>query len=163
MACNRCNCHFSFWAIFCPPPLPPFHNSLKNGNFQKKRKHMEMSSFYTSAPKIMIIWYAVPEIWHVMYVIIFHFGLSFALLPPPPPLTCLKNENFKKMKKKHLEISSFYPIVPKIMIIWCTVPEIWCVVDQSSTNLIFACTDFRACKMALHARLCMQNNVWIKQ
>ena len=45
-----------------------------------------MSSFNTSVPKIMIIWYTIPEIWHVtdgqMYIIvIFHFGLFFALLP----------------------------------------------------------------------------------
>ena len=40
-----------------------------------------------------------------------------------------KNQNLKKMKKKHLEISSFYIDVPKIMIRWCTVPEIWCVTD----------------------------------
>ena len=42
---------------------------------------MEMSSFYTSVPKIMVIWYTVPGIWHVTDVIvIFHFGLFFALL-----------------------------------------------------------------------------------
>ena len=56
-----------------------------------------MSSFYTSAPKIMIICNTVPEIWHMTDVIvIFHFGLFFALLPPP---NSPKNQNFKKMKK----------------------------------------------------------------
>ena len=40
-----------------------------------------------------------------------------------------KNQNFEKMKKnktkkKHQEISSFYTIVPKIMIRCYTVPEI---------------------------------------
>ena len=34
---------------------------------------------------------------------------------------------------------------------------------QHSTNFIFACTDFGACKMVLHARSCMQNYVYIKQ
>ena len=43
----------------------------------------------------MIIGFTVPEIWHVTNVIIFHFGQSFALLPPNSP----KNKNFKKMKK----------------------------------------------------------------
>ena len=33
---------------------------------------------------------------HMTDVIIFHFGLFFALYPPNSP----KNENFKKMKKK---------------------------------------------------------------
>ena len=35
------------------------------------KKHLEISPFYTSAPKIMIICYIVPEIWHVTYVILF--------------------------------------------------------------------------------------------
>ena len=44
----------------------------------------------------MIICFTVPEIWCVIDVIvIFHFGLSFALLPPINP----KNKNFTKMKK----------------------------------------------------------------
>ena len=45
----------------------------------------------------MIIWYTVPVIWHMTDVVIFNFGLFFAL---SPPLTLPKNENFKKMKKK---------------------------------------------------------------
>ena len=63
----------------------------------------------------MIICYFVAEIWHVTNVIvIFHFELFFALL---------------KKWKKHLQISSFYICVPKFMIRWCTVPEIWCPTD----------------------------------
>ena len=73
----------------------------------------------------MIIWYTVPVIWHMTDVVIFNFGLFFAL---SPPLTLPKNENFKKMKK-NLEISSFYISLPKIMIIWNTVPEIWHMTD----------------------------------
>ena len=74
---------------------------------------MEISSFYNSAPKIMIICYTVPEIWGMPDVIlIFHLGLFFC---PFTPLKNLINENFKKMKKKHLEISSFYTNVHKIM------------------------------------------------
>ena len=50
-------------------------------------------------------------------------------LPFYPP-NSLKNQNFEKMKKKKpLEISSFYICVPKIIIRWCTVPEICCVMD----------------------------------
>ena len=41
---------------------------------------------------------------------------------------------FWKNKEKHLEISSFYPCVPKIMIRWCTVPEIWCMMDGEMDN-----------------------------
>ena len=124
MVCGRCN-YFSFWAIFCP--FTP-HTCPKNENFKITKKHQEISSFCTSVLKILIIWYTVPEIWHVTDVIvIFYFGLFFALLPP---LTAQKS-NFQKIekKKKQLEISSFYTWVPKIMIRWCTVPEIWCVTD----------------------------------
>ena len=92
MARYVCNCYFSFWAIFCP--FDP--NSPKNKNFEGMKKHLEISSFYTSVPKIMIICHTVPEIWCVTGVIvIFHFGLFFALLHPCSP----KNKNFKKMKK----------------------------------------------------------------
>ena len=62
----------------------------------KMRKPLEISSFYTSVPKIMTICYTVPEIWQVTHVIfIFHFGLFFALLSPNSP----KDQNLKKMKK----------------------------------------------------------------
>ena len=42
-----------------------------------------------------------------------------------------KNKNFEKWKNL-LEISSFYSCVPKITIIWCTVPEI-----RSESDRIF--------------------------
>ena len=74
----------------------------------------------------MIICYTVPEISCMTDVIvIFDFGLFFALLPPNSP----KNINFKEMKKKPLEILSFYTSVQKMMIISYTVPEIWHVID----------------------------------
>ena len=83
MECDR-QIFFSFWTIFCPfTPKNP-----ENQNFEKMKKTTgdTLSSFYTSVPKFMIICYTVPEIWHMTDVIvIFHFGLSFTLLPPPPP------------------------------------------------------------------------------
>ena len=92
MVRDRCS-YFSFWVIFCPfTPL-----IARKINIKKKRQNpLEISSFHTSVPKIMIICYTVPEIWHVTDVIvIFHFGLFFALSPP----NSLKNQNLKKMKK----------------------------------------------------------------
>ena len=78
MACDRCN-YFSFWTIFCPfTPLTARKMKIK----KKRKKLREILSFYTRVPKIMIIWYTVPEIWPVTDVIVFHFGLFFALLPP---------------------------------------------------------------------------------
>ena len=80
MACNRFNCYFSFWTIFYP------FTSLtaqKIKIFKKWKKHLEISSFYTSVPKIMIICYSVPETWHVADVtVIFHLRLFFALSTP---------------------------------------------------------------------------------
>ena len=55
-------------------------------------QNLEISSFYTLVPKIMIICYTAPEIWCVTNGIIFHFGLSFTLPKSP------KNQNFKEMK-----------------------------------------------------------------
>ena len=72
------------------------------------KKSLEISSFYTSAPKLMIICYTVHKIWCVTDVIvIFHFELFFALLPNPTPP----------------------PFPPNFMIRWYTVPEIWCLAD----------------------------------
>ena len=57
MACDGCNCYFSFWAIFC------LSNSPKIKISQKWKQLLEISSFYTCAPKIMIWWCTIPEIW----------------------------------------------------------------------------------------------------
>ena len=52
----------------------------------------------------------------------------WAIFSPFTSLTCPKNGNFKKMRKTpgDIIISSW---VPKIMIRWCPVPEIWCATD----------------------------------
>ena len=74
--------YFLFWAIFCPFTTL---TAWKIKIFKKRKKDLE-TLFYTSVPKIMIICYTVPEIWHVTYVIvIFHFGLFFL------PLNSAKN------------------------------------------------------------------------
>ena len=80
-----------FRAIFCP------FNPLKTRKIKILKKseiHLEISSFYTSVPKIKIICSTVLEIWCMMDVIIFHFGLFFALsFPLPPTSNCPKNLN----------------------------------------------------------------------
>ena len=84
------NCYFSFWAIFCP--LTPLTQKIIFLFFFFKKKPLEISSFYTSVPKVMIICYTVPKIWCMMDVIfIFHFGLFFALLPQHPEIWCTKD------------------------------------------------------------------------
>ena len=62
MVRDRCNCYFSFWAIFCPfTPL----TAQKINILQKWKKCLKISSFYICVPKIMIRWCTVPEIWCV--------------------------------------------------------------------------------------------------
>ena len=59
MACDGCNCYFSFWAIFCPS------TSLTAQKIKiswKSKKVLEISSSHTCVPKIMIRWCSVPEI-----------------------------------------------------------------------------------------------------
>ena len=113
----------SFWAIFYPftPLTTPKIKILK-----KLKKFLEISSFYSCVPQITIIWRMVPEILSATDRIFSHSGLFFALLPKQPENIILKKW------KKHLEISSLYTSVPKIMIICYIVPEIWRV-----TNVIF--------------------------
>ena len=75
--CNK----FSFWANFCSFTAL---TARKIKVFEKWKKHLEISSFYTSIPKIMVICYTVPEIWCVTDVlVVFHLGyfLSFKPLP----------------------------------------------------------------------------------
>ena len=57
-----------------------------------------------------------------------HFGPFFALLPPPT-----RKIKILKKGKKQLQMSSFYICVPKMMIIWCMIPEI-----RSATKITFS-------------------------
>ena len=72
-----------------------------------------------------IIWYMVPEISTATDRF---FLSSWTICCPFTPLTARKIKISEKWKK-HLEISSFYTIAPKLMIIGYTVREIWCVMD----------------------------------
>ena len=66
-----------YFLHFYPPDSP------KNRNLKRMKKTLEVSLFYTSVPKIMIICYTVPEVWHMMDVTVaFYFGLFFSLLLP---------------------------------------------------------------------------------
>ena len=75
----------SFWTIFCSF-TPPTTQKIKI--LKKMKKHLKISSFYTSVPKIIIICYTVPEIWRVTDVIVF-FILGYFL--PFHLLNSLKN------------------------------------------------------------------------
>ena len=116
-------CHFGlFFAIFFTPVTA---QKIKIYIKEKRKKMPGYIIILHKCTKIIIQDYTVPEIWHMMDVIIFHFGLSFALLLPKK----LKfKKKLKKKKKKHLEIS-FYTSVPKIMTICYTILEIWHVTN----------------------------------
>ena len=58
------------------------------------------------------------------------YSSFWAIFCPFTPLTTQKIKILILIKwRKCLETSSFYICVPKIMIRWCTVPEIWYVKD----------------------------------
>ena len=113
----------SSWAIFHSfTPLKT--RKMTISKMKKTLNKMEVSSFYTSVPKTIIIRH-VPEIRHVMDVIaIFILGYTFPFYFPNSP----KTWKFQNNEKKRLEISSFFTNVPKIIICY-TVPEIWCLMD----------------------------------
>ena len=92
-----------FWTAFCRfTPLATWKiKILKNW-----KKLMEISSFYTSISKIIIICYTVLEIWRMTDVIIFHFGPLFCTFTP---LTT------RKMKFKRDEQSTWrYHYFPQV-------------------------------------------------
>ena len=141
---------FHFELFFCSfTPLTTRNMKIST----KMRKPLEIISFYTSVPKIMIICYTVPKMWQVTHVIfIFHFGLFFALLSPNSP----KDQNLKKMKKmprdiimlhmhtkNHNHMRQFwrchhFKLVQQKTIKWCMcmLTQIW-----SATDII--CCHFR--------------------
>ena len=70
--CDRCNFYFSFWAIIClhfqllfalPPPSPFLITQKIKIKKKNEKKCLEISSFYTCVPKIMITWCTIPETW----------------------------------------------------------------------------------------------------
>ena len=115
MVCDGCN-YFSFWAIFCP------FTTLTTRKIKMKNK---------TKPGDIILHKCTKNHDHMLYCswdvahdrcnCYFSLWGNFCHFTP---LTAQKIKIFKKWKK-HLEISSFNICVPKIMIRWYTVPEIW--------------------------------------
>ena len=122
MVCDRCNCYFSFWDIFCL--FTP----------QTTQKIKILKKLKKSPRDIIILKICTKNYDQMMYGSwdMMHDGCNYfsvwAIFCPFTPLTTQKIKILKKWIPC-LEISSFYIRVPKIMIRWCTVPEIWCVTD----------------------------------
>ena len=76
--------------------------------------------------------------WDIDVIVIFHFGIFFALQRPK------KIKHFLKIEKKKtpgdMEISLFYTCAPKIMIRWYMILEIWCATDGWTDGQIDGCT-----------------------
>ena len=97
---------FHFGLFFTLLPL----TDRKIKNSRKWKKGLEISSFYTIVPKIMIKCYTVPEICHMADVTYFSFWTIFCCYPP----NSLKNQNFKKMKKKAWRYHHFTHVSQKL-------------------------------------------------
>ena len=81
------------WASFCP------FTSLTTRKIEilkKRKKHLEMSSFYTCVPKITIKWYMPPEIRSATDIIFLSFWTIFC---PFTPLLTQKTKIWKNVKK----------------------------------------------------------------
>ena len=103
MACDGCNCYFSFWAIFCPFILLTAQKfKIKKKN---EKKSPEILSFYTSVTKIMIICYSSWDMVRDGCNCYFSF---WAIFLPFYPLTAQKNQNFIKMKRAPGDIIIFH-------------------------------------------------------
>ena len=112
MARDRCN-YISFWAIYFQP---------KKWKFQKNEKNTWRYHHFTQVHQksCSCSWDMAHDRcnWYFSFWTVFHLFT---------PSTAQKIKISKKWKNL-LEIS-LYTWVPKIMIRWCMVPEIWCVMD----------------------------------
>ena len=110
----------------------PFHppNSPKNQNFEKMNK---------TTGDIIILRKSTENYdhmkfgsWDMVHDGFYYFSF-WAIFWPFMPLTARKIKILKKWKKV-LDISSFHIYVPKIIIRWCTVPEVWCAMDGQTVE-----------------------------
>ena len=124
MAHDRCNCYFSFWAIFCPFTLL---TCPKNKNFKKMKKLPgDIIILHKCTKNHDHMLYCSWDMVHDKSNCYFSF---WAIFCPFTPLTAQKIKILKKWNKK-MKVWSFYTCVQKIMIRWCMVPEIWCTTDE---------------------------------
>ena len=123
MTRDRCNCYFSFWALFCPFTPITDRKTKISGKIKKTTGNIIILHMYTKNYDHML--YCS---WNMARDTCNCYFSFWAIFCPFTPLTTQKNK-ISKIWKNHPEVSSFYKWVPKIMIRWCTVPEIWCATD----------------------------------
>ena len=107
--CNRQIFFLSSWAIFCPFTALIAQKMI----ISKKWKAPEISSFYTSVPKLMP--YCSWDMVCRQRNCYFSFWATFCPFTPlpPPPLNCLKHENFNKTKKSTRAYHHFTQVYQK--------------------------------------------------
>ena len=118
--------HNFFVILDCFFPFYPSKN-LKSQSFEKLKK---------ITGDIIILQKCTKSHDHMLYCSLdmAHNGFNcyfsiWTIFCPFTSLTAQKIIMFKKWKIP-LEISSFYICVPKTMMRWCMVPEIWCATDR---------------------------------
>ena len=123
---------FSFWTIFCPfTPLTTQKIKILK-KFKTPGDIIILQKCTINDNHLMYVSWDMMHNRQIFFVILGH------ILPFYP--TNPKNQNFEKMKKTPRDII-IYIYAPKIIIWWCTVPEIWCVTDViviSHFGLFFA-------------------------
>ena len=103
---------------------PP--KNLKNENFKKMKKNPgDIITLHKYKKNHDHMLYCSWDMAHDGCNCYFSFWVFFCSFTP----TAQKIKISKKWKI-YLEISSFYTCGPKITIRWCTVPEIWCVMNR---------------------------------
>ena len=121
--CNRQNL-LSFWAIFCPCPFTLW--TTQKINFLKKwNKCLEILSFYTCSINSNHMIYGSSDMDQNRHTFLSFWTIFLPFYAPNNP----KNQNFEDMKK-YLETLSFDTCVPKMIIMWCKVPQIWSTTDR---------------------------------
>ena len=111
----------SFWAIFCSStPL----TTQKMKILKKRNKYLEVWSFYTCAPKTMIIWCMFLEIWSASDKKFCRFGPFFALLPHYWPWKLKFGKNMVKTPEDTI-LLQMCTIKWKSYNIWFLRYEVW--------------------------------------
>ena len=107
-------CHFRpFFALL------PLYGPKKSKFSKKQKKYLKILSFSKDKSQSYDIWFLRYGVqWTECFVILGHFC-------PFTPLTAQKI----KILKKWIKMNEKNESVPKIMIRWCTLPEIWCVTN----------------------------------
>ena len=91
MMCGRSNCHFSFWAIFCPFTPDP-------ENFKKMKKILGDIILHQCTNNNDLMPYCSWDIVHDISNCYFSFWATFCPFTPPPPPTA---QEMKIPKKKN--------------------------------------------------------------